>query len=82
MVNAVEAEPLFLAFDGLRLDDAMWREHFTSALAGPTLHAAHPPELYCETNASTEIIINLVKASRTPQNATRTPSPCYSYTLT
>lgn len=58
MVNAVEAAPLFLAFNGLRLDDAMWRGHFKSALAGPTLDAANPPELYCETNTSTEITIN------------------------
>lgn len=41
MVNAVEAEPLFLAFTGLRFDDAKWRETFKSALAGPILDAAN-----------------------------------------
>lgn len=58
MVNTVEAEPLFLAFNGLRFDDVKWRETFKSALAGPTHDAANSPELYCETNTSTEVTIN------------------------
>ncbi|MCJ1470957.1 hypothetical protein MMC07_009605 [Pseudocyphellaria aurata] len=52
-----EAEPLFLAFDALRFDDAAWRETFKSAFAGSTPSPANPPTIYCETNTSTEVII-------------------------
>lgn len=58
MVIAVEAEPLFLAVNGLRFDDATWRKTFKSALAGSTRNPANPPDLYCETNTSTEVSIN------------------------
>lgn len=68
MVNLVEAEPLFLAFSGLRFDDAGWREFFKSALAGPTLEAANPPDLYCETNTSTEVTINFDMRIKRPVN--------------
>lgn len=67
--NAVEAEPLFLAFDGLRFDDARWRETFRSALAGPTLNTADPPALYCETNTSTEVIISFDMRVKRPGKA-------------
>lgn len=66
MVNAVEAEPLFLAVNGLRFLDPTWRKTFKSALASPSLDAANPPELYCETNMSTEVTVNFDRHIKQP----------------
>lgn len=70
MVNPVEAEPLFLAFNELRFDDAGWRDIFKSALTGPTLDAdaINPPDLYCETNTSTEVTVNFDMRIKRPVN--------------
>lgn len=53
----VQAQPLSLAFWGLRFESSEWKKLFKMALAAPTIDPARPPELYCETNTSTQVTL-------------------------
>ena len=53
---------------GLLFESSDWEKLLKIALAAPTVDRAHPPELYCETNSSTQITLRFdLRNTTTPE---------------